>query len=370
MAGGELRSHKASQVRYVPGSSVTVEYRAKVRWSGGATTNEILVAAAGISSPEGTASFAADGIEVSFWRYPDDPFLPGLASATNPDRVAGLLEQLGVTPGKVRLRTRAYRPGRRAVVEVNTPRARIFLKIVRPERVASLQEIHVAVAGHVPVPHSFGWSRDLGIVAMQALQGRTLRKSLSSGSRRQPGPAALIALLDQFPDPGASPRVVAGPHERAAGHARMLATVAPDLAGRLGAIVERMQEVEPEDAVPVHGDFHSSQVLVSGSDVVGLVDVDTAGVGERANDLAGMLGHLATLSLTEPSRRNIERYGAELIREFDTQVDPVGLRLRVAGVVLGLATGPFRVQSQRWPAETEQRVALSERWIDSAESTD
>jgi len=46
--------------------------------------------------------------------------------------------------------------------------------------------------------------------------------------------------------------------------------------------------------------------------------------------------------------------------------DPVSLRLRTAAVVLGLATGPFRVQEANWPAVTERRIALSEEWVLSA----
>jgi hypothetical protein len=118
---------------------------------------------------------------------------------------------------------------------------------------------------------------------------------------------------------------------------------------------------------PVHGDFHSSQILTNGSEIVGLVDVDTYGAGERIDDLASLLGHLTTLSLTSRARRDIDRYGTELIAAFDGEADPVELRLRTAAVVFGLATGPFRVQLRRWEGETEDRLALAERWVRSAE---
>jgi hypothetical protein len=38
----------------------------------------------------------------------------------------------------------------------------------------------------------------------------------------------------------------------------------------------------------------------------------------------------------------------------------------VADVVLGLATGPFRVLEPDWPATTDARIALAERWAASA----
>ena len=117
----------------------------------------------------------------------------------------------------------------------------------------------------------------------------------------------------------------------------------------------------------MHGDFNSSQVLVDRNDIAGLVDVDTAGVGERANDLANIVGHLGTLALDSPARRGISDYGGELMKDFDRRTDPVGLRLRVSAVILGLATGPFRVQERQWPKATQRRVALAESWITSAD---
>jgi len=38
------------------------------------------------------------------------------------------------------------------------------------------------------------------------------------------------------------------------------------------------------------------------------------------------------------------------------------LRPRVAAVLVGLATGPFRVQQADWPVGTAARLALAEEW--------
>ena len=51
---------------------------------------------------------------------------------------------------------------------------------------------------------------------------------------------------------------------------------------------------------------------------------------------------------------------------FDARVDPVELRLRAAGVVVSLATGPYRGQEPHWEAETEQIVDAAERLVRSA----
>jgi hypothetical protein len=346
---------------------VTVQYRAKLVSSTGRPEVVTFVAMSGVATPDDVPVFAADGLEVAFWQFPNDPFLPGLASATDPDRVNNMLGLLGAPQESVKLTTRAYRPGRRAVVEAFGKTQRIFLKIVRPGRTAALQHAHTSLAQHVPVPHSFGWSDDLGVVALQAMPGRTLRAALTARSSRVPTAADLVALLDRFPEPRGTARTVVGPHQRAAAHARLLNAIAPELATRVGAIVERLGAVAEESPAAVHGDFHSSQVLVDRTDIVGLVDVDTAGVGERANDLANIVGHLGTLALDSPARRGISDYGGALMRDFDRRTDPVDLRLRVSAVILGLATGPFRVQERQWTKSTERRVTLAESWITSAD---
>ena len=366
MAGGTLTSLRTTQIRYVPSASIVVQYSAAVAWAGGGSTRETVVASAGREVPDGVAVLSADGMDIAMWRFPNDPYLPGLASAMDGQRAGELLASLGAQPGETQLRTRAYRPGRRAVVEVAGHGGRIYLKVVRPDRVAALQARHVALAAYVPVPHSLGWSAELGIVALQALPGRPIRKALEAKSRRLPDGAGLVALLDQFPPAESEPQVVSGPIDHAPRHGKLLAAVAPQAAGRIDEILDNLT-VAPGLAVPVHGDFHSGQVLADGEHITGLVDVDTSGVGQRADDLAVMLGHLSTLGLMSPARGVIDRYGARLIAAFDRLTDPAELRLRVAGAVLGLATGPFRIQEARWPRGTEARIALAERWIAAAD---
>ncbi len=365
---GRLRSLETTQVRYVPGKSVTVQYRAGVLGHDDQSEVHTYVASSGIEVPEGTAVFEADGMRLSVWRFPDDPFLPGLRTAVDARRVVGLLGQVGVRSGTPRIRTRAYRGGRRAVVEVAMGSNRVFVKVLRPSKAGDLQRKHVRLAEHLPVPHSHGWSEAQGLVVLQAMPGRTLRKALESGSRRLPSAAQLLALLGRFPDPPSAESAVPGAHDRAAVHSATLAVLLPEAADRLASIVSRVEGVRPEHHVGVHGDYHASQVLVRSDEVIALVDVDTAGVGERANDLANILGHLSTLGRASGGRRNIERYGRRLIAAFDEVTDPHDLRLRTAAVVLGLATGPFRVQSPTWPQQTMQRIALAEEWMAAAES--
>ena len=367
-AEGTLKQLSVAQIRYVPSKSVTVQFRADVGWADGRTSREIFVAAAGIDVPDNVPIVEGDGTRVALWRYPNDPFLPGLATAGDRTAAQALLEQLGVTTDSVRLRTRAYRPGRRAVVEVKAPHARVFIKVVRPARVEALQRIHASMTDAIQIPKSLGWSSDNGIVVLQAMPGKTLRKAVESGTKRLPTAGQLASVLELIP--AAETKVVAGARQRAKEHRRLLSAVLPDEADRITELAAALSTATPiTDPVPVHGDFHASQVLVRNQAILGLIDVDTVGQGSRSHDYGNFLGHLATLGLISPARKNIHRYGAELLEIFDRTVDPRQLRLDVAGAIFGLATGPFRVFEKQWPAQTMRRVALAEEWIVSAQAT-
>ncbi|HEX9855689.1 MAG TPA: aminoglycoside phosphotransferase family protein [Acidimicrobiia bacterium] len=362
LAGGSVGAVRIVQVRYVPRRNITVQFVVTV-----AGAEVMVTAVSGLDVPDDLPSVEAAGHRIAFWRFPHDPFLPGLASAVDADRVRGLLETLGAAGRDVRVRTRTYRAGRRAVVEVTTEEARVFLKVVRPHRTRALHDHHVALADEVPIPHSLGLAADLGIVALEAMPGRTLRDVVEAG-RARPSGRALVDLLNRLPLSPTSGKV-AGPDDRVADHARLLEAVLPRQAGRIADLARRAGPLGDDSAsVAAHGDFHLGQVLVDEGDIVGLVDVDTAGAGRRVNDLAQMLGHAATVATISAAPAAVRSYGADLVRDFDAVVDGAALRRKTAAAIFGLATGPFRVQEEDWPARTSERLALVEAWLDSVDT--
>lgn len=363
-AGGELTSAAPSQVTYRPGQSVTVHYDATVAWPGAGTANEALVATTGGALPSGALVVDDGDTSVAVWRVPHDPALPGLASALEGLVVRHLLDDLGLAEGVVEVRLRAYRPLRRAVVEVVTPCDRLFLKVVPPRRAEALHRRYVALSAGVPTPHSYGWSAELGVVALQALPGRTMRQALDGHGLALPGPGALLGLLDELPAVGTD--TVGTPSASAVRHGRLVAAVVPELAERVSRLVGALEGDSDIESVPVHGDLHDAQLLVTGERITGLLDVDTTGSGHRTTDLATLVGHLSALALSSPRRRAVEAYAAGLLAGFDATVNPGRLRREVAAVVLGLATGPFRVQQRNWVVETQRRMGLAERWLASA----
>ena len=366
--GATIEKSRAVQTTYHPGRSLTVRHLVKVRWADGSRTEESMVLSSGRKAPEGSFVLNDGQHDVVVWRVPHDPWLPGMAPALDPARVGPLLAEVGLEAPQVRTNLRAYRPGRRAVVEVAGNGMRAFLKVVRPKSVEALHRRHEMLAGHVPVPQSLGWSAEHGIVILQALPGRTLREALLARFG-VPGPGALLKVLDDLP-----PVEVAdapAPDWRAREFAGILGSVAPSLGQRVDALAEALEPYEAraadEPVVPIHGDYYEAQLLVDRGSVRGLLDVDTFGVGRRVDDLATMIGHLSVLAVGSPRRVTIERYASRLLDGFDRVVDPGLLRAAVAGVVLGLATGSFRVLEPAWEEHTERRVRLAEEWLASAD---
>jgi hypothetical protein len=187
-------------------------------------------------------------------------------------------------------------------------------------------------------------------------------------SSKAPPPAAILELLDRLPA-----ELTAAPRRpsllRRVDHfAAVVTAPLPDEADRPAQLAAAIAaEAGTGPTVAVHGDFHEDQLRVQAGRLTGLLDVDTAGPGERLDDLGCLLGHLSVLTLIEPaSAAAISDLGARYLAAFERAVDPVDLRYRVAAVVLALATGPYRVQDSDWPRATRSRLDLVERWVDSA----
>jgi aminoglycoside phosphotransferase len=313
---------------------------------------------------------SAGGLAPQVWRFPDDPDLPGLAAATDERRVRVLLDRCGVDPGPVEVRVRSYRPGRRAVVEVRTPAVRAFVKVVRPSAVALLAERHRLLrAAGVPVPQVLG-AHDDGRLVLEALTGTSLRARLREGGDPAPSGPELLELLELLPAAlCALPRRTSWTDDVRA-HAAVTAGALPEEADRCRQLSDGVRAAVDDEVAdePVHGDLYDAQLLLHGGRTSGLLDVDTAGPGRRADDLACLLGHAHVLAHSEPAHADttlplVRRW----LADFERRDDPVDLRARTAGVVLSLTTGPHRVQAAGWQDLTRARLDLAEQWLTAAE---
>lgn len=364
--GERPRDARPVQVSWSPGTSLTVCYRVRLRPSNaGAERVATMVATTGGVLPAGARILRRDNAEVAVWRLPRDPALPGLAAVLDPERARDLARDHGAPDVEPRLRLAAYRPGRRAVVELRAGSLRLFVKLVPPARAAALQQRHRIIAERLPVPRSYGWSAPLGLVVLEALPGVTLRAALG-GRDDLPSPLALATLLDRIPEPGDGQRAPS-PLTAAPRHALLLARLLPAYATRIAAlVVSCADETVPGPLRPVHGDLHEAQIMVADGAIVGVLDIDTVGSGYRIDDLANLLGHLVVWEAYAARPRRVRAWARNVLALADCQAHPAAVRRRVAAAILGLATGPFRAQEQTWPHETVRRLELAEQWAASA----
>lgn len=262
---------------------------------------------------------AADGRRVIGQWLADADTAEGVAAATDavaPGRADLLGAHLVLQDGGADRRLRAlaplvadgadlvvHRPERRAVVCTGEGEDRTFTKVVRPSRTADLAR-RMERAADVPgllAPRVVASDEDSGTIVMSTLPGRTLHDLLAEGVPAGVGDlvgAAVRTLhsgdIEDVPE-----------HDLAAevGTTRGLI----DLARRHHALEARDLDALDREATraasvvaqdgPVgrrgllHRDLHDKQLLVDG-DVVGMLDVDTLGVGDPALDLGNLLAHL------------------------------------------------------------------------------
>lgn len=368
--GGELEHLQPGHVNVRPSGAATVMYWAAVRRADGTRTTEILAATTGSRIPAGAAVVAGEHlgepVEVGIWRWPQDPALPALAAASD----VGALRHLGLSATDVSdVRVRAYRPARRAVLEVHDGRRTWFLKVLRPSAVAQVRARHDLASPHLPVPPVAAFTAD-GLIALPEAPGTPLRNVLADGGD-VPAPDALEALLDALPaDLTAMPRRRSHLQlvDENAAALRWAAAGEPDVLAELAELVAALHTVEQEAGavVPVHGDFYEGQLLTQGARITGLVDLDTAGPGERIDEWAMLIAHLSGLDLEDRWHPTAGRYANEVLAHADRRVSPRQLRQRTAAALLGLATGPFRIQHPQWREHTVARLELAKNWLASA----
>jgi hypothetical protein len=263
----------------------------------------------------------------------------------------------------VAVTVRTYRPLERAVVQVTgadgTTR---YARALRPAELDATADRHRRMPPGLPTPGVVTADPAAGLLVVDAVPGASLHDDLASGDGPLPDPDRLLAVLDRLG--GATVTEPVGrrpPIGAAAHHAVLLGHVLPASRRRISRLLRRIGSDDAEATRVVHGDLHPAQVLVDRGAVTGLIDLDDVGVGAPVDDLASFVGHLTCLALDrDPARAR--RLLAQLLPAAEAVVDPAELHRRTAAVVLGLATGPYRVQQAGWQDATRRRLALAERW--------
>jgi hypothetical protein len=252
---------------------------------------------------------------------------------------------------------------------VSDGRFRWFAKVIRPSEVAGLCHRHDVACRHVPVPPVLAATPD-GLIVLPAAKGTPFGTLILEGDAALPSPETLEAVLDALPTElialGREPS-----HLQMADHyAGVLDCVAADepaVLTRLAEVVEGLHSVQaqPEEIVPVHGDFHEGQLFAEDGRVTAVLDMDAAGAGERSDEWATLLAHLSALAAVTAgrSREPVLGYADAILANAERRLPATQLRQRSAAALLGLATGPFRLQHPQWPEHTIAVLDLAMTWL-------
>ncbi|MDM7989943.1 aminoglycoside phosphotransferase family protein [Arthrobacter sp. zg-Y877] len=307
--------------------------------AGAAETGETPLNAAG---PE-TAAARIAGLDLCLWFHPHDPVLRSLPWATDASAVARDVFA-SAEPGRLALA--AYRPLRRAVLRAEHAHGTAYLKLLPPAQLPALRRRHrlleaSAVPAPLLLPADSAAARDA--VVLGALPGTSLFRLLVDDGAAGVRPGVLLELLDALPSGALDLPLRLSWADRVEEYAGTAAAAVPaetDSIWKLaGEIREVLESAPAGPLVPVHGDFHEGNLLLSDGTVTGLLDIDGLGPGHRVDDLACLLGHLAVLAAAHPDRPQLGQALADYRRVFEEAVDPAALHARAAGVVLTLVAG-------------------------------
>lgn len=281
------------------------------------------------------------------WLHPFDPLLPGLERALDAPSVA---QMLGVRVDALDLVV--YRPLRRAVVRV-TGEQELYLKVVRPSRVHRILRAVAAVGGVTAPVVDLGD----GVVAMHRAAGAPLINLVANPAVTAAQVDAVVAAaLAALPDVVvALPEIPSWVERRDtyATHARSRGLNPEHIDAVVGATLGAAAGWQA-----THGDLNLTNVRF---DFVGeepqlasLIDVESAGPGQRSDDLACMVAHIAALWALDPAAYPHTAQLADDLMELWRPRAP-GLPARAAAVLLTLAS-------------TQDAPAIAASWLATAAS--
>ena len=304
-----------------------------------------------------------DDVAVAVLLLPAERRLRSLAGVLDAERRAALLRR--ALPDHPALWAEGldvlrYKPERRLVARLGSGALlKVYTEAQHRRARAAAEALTAAAAGGPRLPRLLGMSRRHRLLAFEWLEGRSLDAVLATepGLADVAATAEALAALHALPaarlptrDHGAEVAALGASAAAAAvagGSARVRARrLAAALAPRLRAL--------PARARALHGDFSADQVLVTAAGPV-LADLDAAGAGDPAADLASFLADLELRALD--GRLSRARASAVAAAFLDAYAGPDGdadalrpaLAVQVPAALLRRAAEPFRRRHPDWP---------------------
>ena len=302
--------------------------------------------------------------------YPEDPSLPGLKEAAEPESALRLLNRhvLRISARRAHVELVRYRPTSRAVLRHGVGRVRFYARVVRKDGLATLLRAHELVAQSPFVaPRLAGHWAEGGVLWLSELPGRNLRRRIRQG--KPPNPNALLDGLESLwntPIGSEVPRPfdLDGTYERAKRTFRQ--NVRDDIAA-LHAIDDATTMLDPfvrswKPSGIAHNDFYDDQMVELPDGRIGLVDFEEAGPGDPMLDVGNFLGHLRWSS--HFGRKTEASASAAYHQEFRSAAldrfrwNASELALREAVCLFRVCTNAIRHPQQDWQSKLQSGLGV------------
>jgi hypothetical protein len=317
------------------------------------------------------------------FRFPRDPYLPGLATLADAAEAQRLLPQyVALHPQRLRVETVRYRPTRRAVLRYETgltPRrpagvrgASLFVRVMRPDRVARLTSAaELAQHSGFALPRIAGIWSEGGAAWLTEVPGNTVRSLIAKGE--PPPPDTILAAIEglwaaSLPESlrGFVLRDAYYSTERLLGQVLRDDCEATDLLKSLGLALNDFIEMWRPSA-SAHNDFYDDQIVVSPDERLFLVDFEEAGPGDPLLDIGNFLAHMRWMSRFRDDGARFQEYGQDV---RDRALARFGwssrdLALREAFALFRLSTNPVRRLQRDWLERTKGGLALALEALES-----
>ena len=370
------------QVHHRPGAGATGIYQVQSKAESGEVTTDFLcvsTAQLAADTPATVQLKGPDRTTLTVWLHPNDPLLPGLPWACDATKVGMALfpggEPTGPSAGPApTMATVSYRPLRRAVLTADLDGQRRYLKVLRDGQSAQLAARHrMLTAAGIPAPSLIDVPAP-EVLAMHPAAGTPLAEDLMRNGAHALSPQTLVELLRRLPIEAMQLPERPAWATRVRDYAKGATAVLPAEATRISELAERVHGLVAScpagPKVPSHGDFYEGNLLVSGPQVSGLLDVDALGPGHLVDDLACFIGHLAVLPALDARYHHVPAALHRFLAVFDDEVHPAALRARAAGVALTLVAGAkHRATAEdpsSWRTDALRRLSIAETLANEA----
>jgi aminoglycoside phosphotransferase len=255
------------------------------------------------------------GWDAVAWRFPEDPALPRLPSLVDGASLSRRLAAVtgAAVPAPPAWRLLSYLPGERCTLRIEFGDTAVVAKLGDP---ATASASHALISRLWALPgRRFVLPRPLALEAEEGVRweafvpGQPIESGFAAGDlgalARRVAPA--LAALHAAPGTGLPDR------GREQLLSRLRAKVLPRIAGAVASAVpeaealiaelERAEPALPREAADglIHGDFHVANLLEDGERVI-FLDLDSAGRGSPARDLAHFGGRLLLMALVRRER--------------------------------------------------------------------